>query len=427
MAKKVKTKEREVSSDLYDLQAVIDTSEKRSRVSSLGVTTRVGKDHCLSTGSLAVDLTFGGGLHPGRWFTFAGRESSGKSTLLYSAIGQAIARNIPVILEDFEGSVEPAYFSRIVQQPIDEVFGKKNEKTGEWIIPPKVRYYKPRHGEEGLLLIQLIMKSMPEKVFKFGRWWNQFKPTKENLELLKGRYDKRRRSETGLLYVPIEDDYSGPELLVCIDSYPSMTPKTLVEKDDQSLALQARMFSKYVANIHNLASMVGAAVVGVNQLRERPGQMFGDPNYEPGGNALRFHSDCRLRIGSVAVPSGSGRIERVGSYEYIYSKCKTAKNKMFVPFRETMVRFCVGSKDGRLGVDHVYDTETYLKMTGQLKRSGKNFVVTIGKFTEEFDKNSFRKHILTDGKVRRLCEKQMRLGKGLDLYSELITSKDKEL
>jgi RecA/RadA recombinase len=408
---------------LFNFDQLLDQGERDAKVTSINITISSTTADCISTGSLCMDLLMGGGLHPGRWFTYLGKEQSGKSTLLYNAIKSAVKKKVRVALFDYEGSLDPTYFSRIIGYDYAELFGDRDEKTGKWRKLPKVRYYRPESGEKGLMLLKKVLASLPAKVVVNSKWYYEYPSTKDNLTKFKGAFSTKLRDLTGKLYIPVPDNKGTPELFVGIDSYPAMTPAALVEDDSDAMAIQARMFAKHVNNIKSLVAQKGAVVLGVNQLRDKPGVSFGSPEYEPSGNALKFASDLRMRFTSVVSPTGAGRVEREDQDEYTYLKLKTYKSKVFIPFRESMVRLWIGhAGDSGFGLDPVWDTFKYLQMTGQLRGKKGEFIVKLDaakKYKKSFTWTSFRKEILSKtgkGSLRSLCFKQIRTGKGIKLY-----------
>jgi hypothetical protein len=115
-------------------------------------------------------------------------------------------------------------------------------------------------------------------------------------------------------------------------------------------------------------------VLGINQLRDIPMAMYGPTEQEPGGKALRFYSDCRLKMTSVSVPHAKGQFEEEdtisgeGADKYRYLKCKVQKNKLGGPqAAEISLRIRVSDADGNAsGFCRCWDAYQYLKMTGQL-------------------------------------------------------------
>ncbi len=86
--------------------------------------------------------------------------------------------------------------------------------------------------------------------------------------------------------------------LIVLDSVASLIPRWKYEKglEGDTVALLARAMSKYMPTIGEVAAETGCAVVFINQIREKPGVMFGDPTTTPGGRALKFHSSLRLQV-----------------------------------------------------------------------------------------------------------------------------------
>jgi hypothetical protein len=176
------------------------------------------------------------------------------------------------------------------------------------------------------------------------------------------------------------------EGFVVIDSYPNMNPTERDEDEgDNSLALAARMHSKNLPRIKGYLASKKFAIFGVNQLRSIPLAMYGPKEQEPGGQALRFFSDVRFRLTTRALGPQPlwpkpGKKDKAHEYEssvtgegqdkYRYVHIKTAKNKLGSWIDEGWLRLWVRDADRVAhGIDPVYDTLLYLKLTGQL--SGK--------------------------------------------------------
>src|SRR5690606_20896194 len=86
-----------------------------------------------------------------------------------------------------------------------------------------------------------------------------------------------------------EDDRGGLQALLSLDSYPAMlTEKQDTDDPSAAMAIQARMFSEQLRRVKGRMRSKRIAVLGVNQLRQKPAVMFGSPDYEPGGEALKF-------------------------------------------------------------------------------------------------------------------------------------------
>ncbi|MCK4257743.1 MAG: recombinase RecA [Halanaerobiales bacterium] len=125
---------------------------------------------------------------------------------------------------------------------------------------------------------------------------------------------------------------SGAIDLVVIDSVAALVPKAEIEGDmgDSHVGLQARLMSQAMRKLSGALSKSQTACIFINQLREKVGIMFGNPEVTPGGRALKFYSSVRLdvrRIQSIKVSSSGD--EFVGNRV----KVKVVKNKVAAPFK----------------------------------------------------------------------------------------------
>jgi len=433
--------------DFLDFKDIFDSEEKESKLSSIGVNSIVNTTETISSGILCLDLITSGGFQRGRAYEIVGPEHGGKTTILYSVYGQAlkhIPRKQKGIFLDIEGLVDPTWFGHIAGvDNMDEVFGKK-DKNGSWIIEPQIRYYKPSFGEQGLKFIKRAMKVMPDKVLVGEDWYYMWtpKPAKtakktggftlaDLRSMLKNAgFSKKLLSKYGNFYVPIENNYSGPELLIGVDSYAAMTPEAVAEEDSEAIAAQARMFSKHLNDVKSLVSAKGITIIGTNQVRMTP-MAWGNPETNPGGNTLKHMTDVRIRVQTVSNQHGSGSTEEEDIDVYRHFKLKTVKNKTFIPFLESGGRWWI-SHDGSsgFGPDPVLDIMNYLKLTGQFHPDKSNFYVRIKskkpklkKLSEvKFNYSVFKDFVLSKsiGKLnldlKKVCHRQITHGNGLSLY-----------
>ncbi|MBF0297720.1 MAG: recombinase RecA [Oligoflexia bacterium] len=125
---------------------------------------------------------------------------------------------------------------------------------------------------------------------------------------------------------------SGAVDLLIIDSVAALVPKAELEGDmgDSHMGLQARLMSQALRKLTASISRSNCTVIFINQLRQKIGIMFGNPETTTGGNALKFYSSVRLdirRIGSIKDSNGE---DVVGSR----TKVKIVKNKVAPPFKE---------------------------------------------------------------------------------------------
>ncbi|KAB4020244.1 recombinase RecA, partial [Bacteroides uniformis] len=117
--------------------------------------------------------------------------------------------------------------------------------------------------------------------------------------------------------------------IIVVDSVAALTPKAEIEGDmgDNKVGLQARLMSQALRKLTAAVSKTRTTCIFINQLREKIGVMFGNPETTTGGNALKFYASVRLDIrGSQAIKNGD---EVIGKQ----TKVKVVKNKVAPPFR----------------------------------------------------------------------------------------------
>src|SRR6476469_5193195 len=123
---------------------------------------------------------------------------------------------------------------------------------------------------------------------------------------------------------------SGAVDLVCVDSVAALTPRSELEGQmgDQTVGLQARMMSQAMRKLAGNLNRTQTLCVFVNQIREKVGVMFGSPETQPGGRALKFYSSQRLDIRRIeTLKEGT---EAVGNRVRV----KVVKNKVAPPFKQ---------------------------------------------------------------------------------------------
>ncbi|MEY2950697.1 MAG: recombinase RecA [Saprospiraceae bacterium] len=124
---------------------------------------------------------------------------------------------------------------------------------------------------------------------------------------------------------------SGAIDILVVDSVAALVPKSEIEGEmgDSKMGLQARLMSQAMRKLTGTIGRTGCCCIFINQLREKIGVMFGNPETTTGGNALKFYASMRLDIRK----NGSGIKDKEGNIMGNHVKVKVVKNKLAPPFR----------------------------------------------------------------------------------------------
>lgn len=189
--------------------------------------------------------------------------------------------------------------------------------------------------------------------------------------------------------------------IVVIDSVAALTPKAEIEGEmgESKMGLQARLMSQALRKLTAAISKTNCVCIFINQLREKIGVMFGNPETTTGGNALKFYSSVRLDIRRIAqIKDGTQSIgNRV--------KVKVAKNKVAPPFRiiEFDIMFGEGiSKAGEIldlavDLDIVHKAGSWFSYDGSKLGQGRDTVKRILKDNPELSEEIEHKVLVAKG------------------------------
>lgn len=195
---------------------------------------------------------------------------------------------------------------------------------------------------------------------------------------------------------------SGALDIIVVDSVAALVPKAEIDGDmgDAHVGLQARLMSQALRKLAGVINKSKCVIVFINQLREKVGVMFGNPETTPGGRALKFYSSVRLDIRRIESLKQDGEV--IGNR----TRVKVVKNKVSPPFREAEFDIIYGkgiSKEGNIldaavNLDIVEKSGSWFSYNGdrigQGRENVKDYLAKNPKIAEEIE-----------GKIRANYEK----------------------
>jgi len=251
------------SKDLKTALAAIEKEFGKGAIMSLGDMTAQDVEG-ISTGSLGLDIALGGkGLPRGRVIEIYGDAATGKTTLALHVVAQAQKAGGVAAYIDAEHALDPTWAKRIGVN-LDDLLVSQ-----------------PGYGEEALRIAEMLIKS-------------------------------------------------GAVDVIVIDSVAALVPKNEIHESeigDTKVGLQARLMSQALRILNPTVNKSRTCLIFINQIRQKIGVMYGDPNTTTGGLALKFYASVRMEVKRIThVKDGD---ETIGAE----TRVRVVKNKVAPPFR----------------------------------------------------------------------------------------------
>jgi len=189
---------------------------------------------------------------------------------------------------------------------------------------------------------------------------------------------------------------SGSIDMIVVDSVAALVPEAEINGDmgDSHVGLQARLMSQAMRKLSGIISKTHTTAIFINQIREKVGVMFGNPEVTPGGRALKFYSSVRLEIRrSESLKNGT---DFIGNK----AKIKVVKNKVAPPFKEAIVDIIFGEGISKYG--EVLDLATDLEL---IQKAGAWYAYNNEKIGQGRD--NAKKYLEDNLEIYQLLEKKI--------------------
>ena len=195
---------------------------------------------------------------------------------------------------------------------------------------------------------------------------------------------------------------SGAIDIIVIDSVAALVPRQEIEGDmgDSHVGLQARLMSQALRKLTPVISKSNCVVIFINQLREKVGVMFGNPEVTTGGRALKFYSSVRMDVRRIETLKQGG--EMVGNR----TRIKVVKNKIAPPFKEAEFDIMFGE-----GISKEGDVLDLAADLGIVNKSGAWYAYDNAKIGQ--GRENAKKYLKENPAVREEIEKKVREHYGL--------------
>ena len=195
---------------------------------------------------------------------------------------------------------------------------------------------------------------------------------------------------------------SGAMDIVVVDSVAALVPKQEIEGDmgDSHVGLQARLMSQALRKLTPVISKSNCVVIFINQLREKVGVMFGNPETTTGGRALKFYASIRMDVRRIETLKQGG--EMVGNR----TRVKVVKNKIAPPFKEAEFDIMFGE-----GISKEGDVLDLAADLGIVNKSGAWYAYNNAKIGQ--GRENAKKYLKENPPVREEIEKKVREHYGL--------------
>lgn len=195
---------------------------------------------------------------------------------------------------------------------------------------------------------------------------------------------------------------SGAVDIIIVDSVAALVPKAEIEGEmgDSHVGLQARLMSQALRKLTAHISKSNCIVIFINQLREKVGVMFGNPEVTTGGRALKFYSSIRMDVRRIETLKQSG--EMVGNR----TRIKVVKNKIAPPFKEAEFDIMFGE-----GISREGDILDLAANIGIVNKSGAWYAYNDGKIGQ--GRENAKKYLKENPQIAEEIERKVRVHYGL--------------